>query len=192
MPVVICMARLEYVKGIDVLLQAWKRVQDRLPTPAHLLLVGDGSLRPQLERLTRALALTAYVEFAGLRTDTVAQWQRGSLCVLPSRREGMPAALLEAMACALPCVATRVSGSEDLIQSGYNGLLVEPDDDGSLADALLQLLLDAELRTRYGWAARAMVEQHYTLEHMLHRYLELYDALVQPLGLVLSGTASAK
>lgn len=177
--VVVSVSRLCYQKGIDVLLQAWKLVTEQLTEPALLVIVGDGPLRPQLILLTQALGLEERVEFAGARRDIAAQWQRGTVGVLASRWEGMPNTLLEAMACGLPCVATRVSGCEDIIQSGENGLLVEADDYTDLAQALLTLLQKPEQARRYAQAARQTVETRYTQEHLFAVQLALYHELLQ-------------
>jgi glycosyltransferase involved in cell wall biosynthesis len=177
---VVCISKLRYEKGIDVLLRSWRLVMEQLPqsAQARLVIVGDGPLRSQLERLVEELGITDCVEFAGLRSDVPVQLRRGSLAVLPSRWEGMPNALLEAMACGLACVATRVSGSEDMIQHGINGLLVEPEDDEGMAQALLTLLCDSALAERYGQAAREAVEQRYAFERIMDTYVELYRSLV--------------
>ena len=101
------------------------------------------------------------------------------MAVLPSRWEGMPNALLEGMACGLPCVATRVSGSEDIIQHGINGLLVESEDYQDMAQALLTLLRDPGLAQKYGQAAHGTVDRHYSLERVMDRYVELYQRIAE-------------
>src|SRR5207244_3756077 len=163
--VVVCVSKLRYEKGIDVLLQAWQLVHQQAPQ-ARLIIVGSGYLQAQLECMAKELGIAASIEFAGLQSDVPGQLHRGSMAVLPSRWEGMPNALLEAMACGLPCVATRVSGSEDIIQHGVNGLLVESEDYQNMAQALLTLLRDPGLAQQYGRAARATIEQYYSLEHI--------------------------
>jgi glycosyltransferase involved in cell wall biosynthesis len=173
---VVCVSKLRYEKGTDVLLQAWHLVQKQMPD-ARLIIVGSGPLQGQQEMLADALHIRQSVEFAGLQSDVPAQLHRGMIAVLPSRWEGMPNALLEAMATGCACVATRVSGSEDLIQNGVNGLLVTPEDYSGLAEALLTLLKDPTLAKKYGAAARASIEQHYTLEHILDMYIDLYREL---------------
>jgi glycosyltransferase involved in cell wall biosynthesis len=175
--IVVCISRLCYQKGIDVLLQAWHMVQKQSPL-ARLAIVGDGPIRTQLECMTEALGLANSVEFTGLQSDILAQLHRSDIAVLPSRWEGMPNAVLEAMACGLPCVATRVSGSEDMIQHGINGLLVEPENYHSLARALLVLLQDPELVKKYGQAARTTIEQHYSLDHIIDQYIKIYRQMV--------------
>jgi glycosyltransferase involved in cell wall biosynthesis len=176
--VVLCLARLTYQKGIDVLLQSWRLVYRKMPQ-VRLIIAGTGPLQGQLERMARELGIESGVEFAGLRSDVVTQLQHASIAVFPSRFEGMSHALLEAMAASLPCVATRVSGSEDLIQHGVNGLLVEPEDYLALAQALLDLLDDPALSRKYGYAARATVEKHYTLEHIMDTYIDLYHRVAE-------------
>ncbi len=175
--VVVCVARLDYQKGIDVLLQAWRLVQREVPQ-GRLIIVGSGPLQAQLELLAQALHIQHSIEFAGLQHDVPAQLHQGSLAVLPSRCEGMSNAILEAMACGLPCVATRVSGCEDLIQHGVNGLLVASEDYQGMAQALLTLLRDPLLARTYGQAARATVERHYARERVIDQYVNLYQTIV--------------
>jgi glycosyltransferase involved in cell wall biosynthesis len=175
---VVCVSKLRYEKGIDVLLQAWAIVQRQRPE-ARLILVGSGPIQTQLEKMAQALGIADTVEFAGLQRDVPAQFQRGAIAILPSRWEGMPNALLEAMASGCACVATRVSGSEDLITPGHNGLLVEPEDAEEMAQALLTLLNTATLVKRFGQAARATVEQQYGLEQIIDRYVAMYHLLLK-------------
>lgn len=178
---VVCVSKLRYEKGIDVLLQSWRLVHVQMPE-ARLILVGSGPVQPQLMQLAEALGVADSVEFAGLQSDVPAQFHRGYIAILPSRWEGMPNALLEAMGCGMACIATRVSGSEDLIQSGENGLLVESEDYVAMSEALLTLLRDTPLAQQYGQAARATVEQHYTLEQVIEMYSDIYRTLMKREG----------
>ncbi len=189
--VVICIARLSYQKGIDVLLQAWHLVHEQAPQ-AQLIIVGDGPIRDQLQSMARALDIANSVEFAGVQSDVVVHFHRSNLSVLPSRWEGMPNVVLEAMACGLPCVVTRVSGSEDLIQHGVNGLLVESEDYQGMAQALLTLLRDFALAQEYGNVARATIEQHYSLEHVIDIYVELYQRIADHRGPIAKDTPSSE
>lgn len=174
---VVCVANFRHQKGIDVLLCAWSLLVEQLPE-ARLILVGSGPLRDSLQRLVAELGITASVEFAGLCSDVVQQYRRGRIAVLPSRWEGMPNALLEAMACGRACVATRVSGSEDILLQEEHGLLVEPEDRDGLASALWLLLTEPALARRYGQAARQHIEQHYTFTRIMERQRELYAELL--------------
>lgn len=175
---VVCVAKLRYQKGIDILLHAWRSVSAQVPA-ARLLIVGDGPLLASLSHLASELRITGSVEFTGLCADVPRQLQRGRVAVLPSRWEGMPNALLEAMSCGLACVATRVSGSEDLLSQGGCGLLVEPEDVDGLAAALLRLLKDPDLARRYGQAARHSVEQFYLFERIMYKHIALYRSLAK-------------
>ncbi len=179
MHTVVCVSKLRYEKGVDVLLQAWHLVQQQIPQ-ARLILVGSGPIQPQLTQMAEALDIRESIEFAGLQNDVVAQLHRAGIAILPSRWEGMPNAVLEAMACGIPCIATRVSGSEDIIQQGVNGLLVEVEDYEAMAEALLMLLNNATLAKQYGQAARATVEQRYSLEYITDIYIELYQKMIIP------------
>ena len=173
---VICAARLSYQKGIDVLLLAWTLVCKEFPQ-ARLIIAGTGPIQNQLTYLAQALGIEKSVEFVGLQSDAASLWHKAGIATLPSRWEGMPNVVLEAMACGIPCIATRVSGSEDIIEHGVNGLLVEPEDYQELAQALILLLRDPELARKYGEAARETVEQNYSLEFFTDIYLELYRQL---------------
>jgi glycosyltransferase involved in cell wall biosynthesis len=92
----------------------------------------------------------------------------------------MSNALLEAMALGVPCIATDISGSRDLIQSGQNGLLVPPENPNRLGDAILELLGNSGLSSRLGQEARKTVSRDYTLENVSGRYSALYEALSPP------------
>jgi glycosyltransferase involved in cell wall biosynthesis len=174
---VVCVAKLCYRKGTDVLLQAWRYVQKEFPD-ARLRLVGKGPIHDQLQRMVQELGIEQTVEFVGLQSDVSPYLRNASIAVLPSRIEGMPNALLEAMACGLACVATRVSGSEDIIQSGVNGLLVDSENYEAMAQALLALLRDPELAAHYGQVAHQHIEQYYAQERITDAYLKLYQFLL--------------
>jgi glycosyltransferase involved in cell wall biosynthesis len=180
---VTCVARLEYQKGIDVLLLGWRRMistssEWRIPLMPKLRLIGDGALRPQFERMAAELNIRDSVEFLGLRSDILDLLQQSWGFVLPSRNEGMSNALLEAMACGLPCIATRVSGSEDIITDGLNGILVESEQPVQMADALRCLIEDTELAQRLGREARVTVVREYQLAQSVERCLALYYQLL--------------
>jgi glycosyltransferase involved in cell wall biosynthesis len=175
---VVCPARLSYQKGQDVLLKAWCTVRKRVPT-ARRVLAGDGPQRPQLELLAAELGIADAVEFAGLVGDLQALFAAAHGFVLPSRYEGMPNALLEAMAAGMPCVATRVSGSEDIIIENESGLLVSPEDPAALAGALVTILTDHERASSLGREARARVVRCFDQRRVLDESIRLYSSLVR-------------
>ena len=102
--------------------------------------------------------------------------------VLPSLGEGIANTILEAMACGLAVVATDVGGNPELVQHGFNGLLVPAADPQALADAIVKLADDADLRLAMGKAGRQMAEQRFSLETMVARYQRLYSSLLQTLA----------
>ncbi len=180
---IICVARMDYAKGVDVLVHAWGRMirepaQWRVDLRPRLRLVGYGVLTRQIRRLVAELGIQDSLEFLGLRADVVDLLQRAWAFVLPSRWEGMPNALLEAMACGLPFVATRVSGSEDLIADGINGLLVEPEQPDEMASALRCIIEDADLAQQFGQKDVATVLGEYQLTTVVEQCLSLYHRLL--------------
>lgn len=142
---VLTVGRLLPVKGQDVLLRAFAMVVTHVPR-ARLVIIGDGTSRAELLRLAGELHLEDAVEFAGEHDAAGVRARLGEARVfaLPSRSEGLPLALLEAMAAGVPAVATCVGGVPDVLVSGA-GLMVPPDDPAALAEALSAVLLDAEL-----------------------------------------------
>ena len=180
---IICVARMDYAKGIDVLLHAWGRMlrepaEWRAHLKPRLRVVGEGVCRAQMERIVDGLGIQDSVEFLGLRTDVIHLLQQSWGFVLPSRWEGMSNALLEAMACGLPCVATRVSGSEDIISDGVNGLLVNPEQPAEMAQALRRIIEDADLAQRLGQEGRTSVVRDYQLISVVKQCLEVYRRLL--------------
>jgi glycosyltransferase involved in cell wall biosynthesis len=181
--ILLCVASLEYSKGIDILLTAWARLMNMPVTwrknfQPCLYLVGDGTLREELENLTITLGIQQSVQFLGTRQDVAALMQKAWGFVLPSRWEGMSKALLEAMACGLPCVATRVSGSEDVIEQGTNGLLVEPEQPELLSYALRLLMDDVHLTSKLGWQGYETVMGYYQLNATMQANLTFYRHLL--------------
>lgn len=153
-PTVVFAGRLESVKGLDVLLDAWEQVQRR--APARLLILGKGS---QLERLqAQAAALPdggASVQLLPFQANPFAFIERADVFVLPSRREGFPNVLLEALALGKPCVAANCpTGPRELLGDDEYGLLVPPGNVEALANALVRMLSEPALRARYGAQAR--------------------------------------
>lgn len=177
--VMLCVARLQYPKGIDILLHAWRRLLDmpgvwRTTIKPRLQIAGAGNLEPQLKWLAGELGIAESVAFLGSRADVVPLLQQAWGFVLPSRWEGMPNALLEAMGCGVPCIATRVSGSEDIVQDGVNGLLVAAGEPAQLAEALYHLLTDTSLALKLGTAGRATVVRNYQLSYVAQQFEDLY------------------
>ena len=175
---IVMVANLRPEKGHDTLLAAAPRILARHPD-ASFTFVGDGPRRAALETLARALGVTGRVHFAGESRDVAPLLAQHDLFVLPSRSEAFPNALIEAMATALPVVATAVGGILVVIRPGVNGQLVRPDDVDGLADAVLALMDDPAAAAALGQAARADVERHYTIDRMVERFEQLYLAEIE-------------
>ena len=167
-------ARLVYQKGLDVLLQAMAQTPN-----VALEVIGDGEARVELEKLAVSLGLSQRIHFDGWRSrpELPDCYRAADVFVLPSRHEGMPNAILEAMACGLPVIATRISGNEELVRDGETGLLIPPDEPIALAAALSALAADDQLRRHMGRAGRALVESRYTWRRAAEAYLDLIRQL---------------
>jgi len=177
---VLFVGRLHPQKGLDVLLPAFRRVIHSRPDIGwRLWLLGDGPLRPKLRMMAEQQGIGPAVKFWGQVNNVPAYLAQADMFVLPSRAEGMSNALLEAMAHGLPCVATRISGNTDLIQHNENGLLVTPESEAALAEAIIRLADDEVLRQKVGRLARQTVEAEYSMDRIAERYVRLYTMLLQ-------------
>lgn len=176
-PIILFVGRLVPNKGPEVLLRAAPRVLER-HQDARFVFVGDGPMRQQLNRVARELNVERSVAFLGHRSDVPTLMQTAAAFARPSTLEGMPLTVLEAMACALPTVATRVGGSPELIRDGETGYLVEPGDDAGVASKLIQLLDSPEQAARMGENARRAVEQSYSWTRVVDRTEALYQSVV--------------
>jgi glycosyltransferase involved in cell wall biosynthesis len=175
---VVCVSRCRPEKGVDVLLKAVRLLMRSL-AGLRLDVVGGGELQPALEREARVGSYSHAIAFHGDVADVTPFLRSADVFALPSHTEGLSNALLEAMSVALPCVATNVGGNPDLIEPEVTGLLCEPGDPASLADALKRLLVDDGLRARVGRAAREKVERDFSLDSVAARYESLYAELVR-------------
>jgi glycosyltransferase involved in cell wall biosynthesis len=159
-------------KGLLQLVRATAGLVER--HPAFLLLVGDGPLREELQRLIVACRLSEHVRLAGARSDVPEILKIADLFVFPSRTEGLPNALLEAMAAGLPIAATDVPGCRDLIAHERTGLLTPYGDIDALGRAMARLLSQPSLARRLGETAAAEAASRWTLEQSLDGYAALY------------------
>ncbi|MDI6893219.1 MAG: glycosyltransferase [Bacillota bacterium] len=166
-------ARLTYQKGLDILIEAAARVVAGEPR-ARFVIGGEGPERPRLEEMIRARGLEGRVTLAGFVQDVPAFLAGLDIYVLSSRYEGLPLATLEAMAAALPVVATDVGGVAEAVVDGVTGLLVPPGDAAALAAAILALLRDPERVRSLGRAGRQRVEAQFDCELMAARVVDVY------------------
>lgn len=164
-------------KGIDILLKAWKLVIQHFPE-AVLLIIGDGDMK-MYEDYTRQSGIAGSVKLLGRLFNTRDYLASADVFVLPSRREGMSNALMEAMLFELPCVATDISGSRDLIQNKINGLIVPPADVQALADGICYMLQHPQEASVMGRKARYTIINEYDINLIAQKYLRLYKTLIR-------------
>jgi glycosyltransferase involved in cell wall biosynthesis len=188
-PLVLQVARFHPVKDHATALRAFaKVVQDAaaLPSPDSrspaalpvLLLAGDGDARPAAQTLAEQLKLGDRVRFLGVRQDVARLMAAADVFLLSSLSEGISVTLIEAMATALPIVATDVGGNGEVVRHGQTGLLSPRGEPAPLADNLLQLLRDSDMRQRFGQAGRRRMLAQFQQEQMHARYQRIYDKLL--------------
>jgi colanic acid/amylovoran biosynthesis glycosyltransferase len=175
LPLIVCVARLAPAKNLALLLRACANLRDR-GVRFRCVLVGDGRCRVDLERTRERLGLEQLVEMAGAaeQTEVLGWWRRASIAALSSDSEGMPVSLMEAAACGVPAVATRVGGIPELIEHEVTGLLTPSGDAPALADALERLLANPRWAAEMGAAARRHVEKRFSLKLQIDRLLTLW------------------
>ncbi len=176
---VIAVGRLDPQKGPELLIDAAGQLIPQ-HDDLHVLFVGAGPLDEELRRTVRDRKLADRIHFAGWRPD-VAELLKAAYCLaLPSLWEGMPNAVLEAMAAGLPVVASQVEGTAELIDNGKTGFLVAPSSVTKLASALDQLLRDDDAAKSIGRAAQASGRQHHAIDAKVAEYERLYLSLLAP------------
>ena len=172
-PVVGAIGRLEHQKGFDTLIHALANVEG-----STLVLVGDGNERAALERLAKSVGIADRVIWAGWSDEPRRYLSTFDVFALPSRFEGFPLALLEALLARSAVVAADVGSVSEAVVDGKTGLLVPPDDSGALAHAIRRLLADAGLRRRLGEQGRQLILERFTAAHMTRAFEELYIELL--------------
>lgn len=166
-------AMLREQKNLDQLLEAVPAILRQHPGTGFLL-AGGGPLEGALREQARALGIDENVRFLGRRPDVVDVLHALDIYILPSRSEGLPLALLEAMAARRCIVATRVGAMPQALADGHCGRLIPPGQPAEIARAVVELLADASAREGLAQRALARVEQHYSIATMLARYQALY------------------
>lgn len=169
--------RLEPPKDYASLLHAFRDAATE--RPAHLVILGEGSLRAALEALASELGIAARVTLPGSRTDVPRLLSGADAVVLSSIREGLPNALLEALAAGRPAVATTVGGVREIVSDGESGYLVPPGDPAALAAAMARMMaLPVEARERMGLAGRRHIEADLSADAMADRWRGLLESAI--------------
>jgi sugar transferase (PEP-CTERM/EpsH1 system associated) len=169
--------RIDRIKNHVALLDAFPLLLDRFPAPQfdlRLAVIGEGPLLQTLRNQVASEAWADRVWLPGARADVADIMRSFTVFVLPSLSEATPVTILEAMATALPVVASRVGGVPQLVLDQQTGLLVNPSDTEALADALSTYIRDPQLRAQHGTAGRAHVLAHYSIDEMVAGYDSLY------------------
>jgi sugar transferase (PEP-CTERM/EpsH1 system associated) len=174
--------RMETVKNQLTLVQAFVHLLNQEPNAREslrLVIIGDGPLRMEAEKLLRDANADRLAWLPGEREDVPAIMRSLDLFALPSLREGISNTILEAMASGLPVVATRVGGNPELVEERKTGLLIPPANSIALAGAIRSYLLHPELLSIHGQAGRKRAEDCFSLEKMVSGYTAVYDKLLE-------------
>jgi glycosyltransferase involved in cell wall biosynthesis len=175
--IVLTVARLHPQKGHRYLLQAAPGIRQIIPN-VHFLFVGEGQLEEQLIAQIKEDKLENCVHLLGVRQDIAQLLAISDLFVLPSLWEGLPNAVLEAMAAGVPVVATNVDGCPEVIVDGETGFLVPPKEPQLLQKAVLEILQNDSLSIAMSQAARQYAVEHFSVESNISNYLSLYEQLL--------------
>lgn len=180
-PVVLLAARMLWHKGIKEFVEA-ARILQKKGLKAEFWLAGMPDMsNPAAVSVSRLLFWHRQgdIRWLGFQKDMPALYQQASIVCLPTRyREGIPVTLLEAAACGKPLVATDMPGCREIVKPGENGFLVKPGDVGSLTDALEELLIDAELRRKFGLYGRSLVEKNFSDKKVIADTFAVYQELL--------------
>jgi N-acetyl-alpha-D-glucosaminyl L-malate synthase BshA len=177
--IVLFVGGLEPRKAPDILIKAMSKVVKSVPN-SKLVIVGSGSMEKMLKNLVRSLGTSEHIRFAGFvkNDEKVLYYRSADVFALPSLYEIFGIVNLEAMACGVPIVASKVGGIPEIVKRGENGLLVPPRDVDALADAIIYLLENEDIRKRMGERAKVMVKA-YSWEKIAEKYEEVYKGLVE-------------
>jgi glycosyltransferase involved in cell wall biosynthesis len=178
--VITLVANIRRVKGIDVMVETAAIVCRRFPDARFLVVGGvqESDYMRQVAELAERLHVTENIIFAGRHLEVPSILKACDVFYLPSRSEGLSNALLEAMACRLPCVATDVGGNAEVVAHGQSGYLTPAEDAGQAAKRIIELLQEPSLAAQMGLAGRRTVETRFTVQLMIGKLTELYEGLM--------------
>lgn len=177
-PQLLFTGRVVYQKGLDLLIQALSEI---MAIEWELSIIGDGSFKNQLHQLVNKYGMGSRVRFHGWckQEELLPILAQAHIFINPSRHEGMPNAVLEAMASGLPVIASKIAGNEDLVVNGKNGFLVKNENVSELREAIKTLLTNKPMREKMGRESRALVENKYSWTHSGEAYLALLQKAVE-------------
>ncbi|HCJ66688.1 MAG TPA: hypothetical protein DHV62_05005 [Elusimicrobia bacterium] len=172
--IVTFVGRLTKQKGLDFLIRGWRKICTNT-FEIHLLLIGDGEERNNIENLIAQLKIQNMVHLLGNRHNIVDLLQASDIFILPSLAEGLSNALLEAMSCSLPVIATNIGGTAEIIENRTNGVLIELNSINQLYEGIIALTTNPELSSTLGRNARNTVKENYSIEKITQSYISLYE-----------------
>jgi len=176
-PLIVTAARLSYEKGVDTLIHAAAVLRQTYPQ-VRIVVVGEGPFRADLETLIRAHQLRDVVQLDGFHENVWPALAAADIVCMPSKSEGMPNALLEAMVIGKPIVATRAGGIPEAVESERSALLVQPEDPRDLAAALGRLVVNREFGQKLGEVAQRVVQARFSAKRAVADYALLYRRLL--------------
>lgn len=175
-PKLLFVGRLSPVKGVNYLIRALPRILEKFPK-ARLEIVGYGSQEKELKALVKNLSLENKIIFSGgvVNKELPKYYHKSSVYILPSLVEGLPVAIMEAMACGCPVIATSVGGVTDLIENNVTGLLIIPKSVDEISQSVIKILSDKTLRENIIRNARKKIEENYEWNIIASKFENLYD-----------------
>jgi glycosyltransferase involved in cell wall biosynthesis len=171
--------RFAVVKNHEMLVAAFAQLVGQQPLPTELWLVGDGELREAVQHQVRALGIESRVRFLGVRSDIPDLLRAADVFVFPSRWEGNPLSVMEAMATGLPVIATAVGGVPELVEDGVSGILIPNEDRDALVAAMQRMVEQPDLRVQMGQAARCRAVERFDIRQTVRAYEALYEEILQ-------------
>ncbi len=172
-----CVGNFRPEKDHRNLIEAVAKISNKI-SGVKILLVGQDPMREEIERLVSEKQLEDFFCFTGPRQDIPELLMVCDAFVLPSRNEGMPRALMEAMLMGLPVITTDAGGTPEVIENNISGLMVPKQNPDALAEGLLKIVCDSSLRMHLGRAARKRILEHFSLDVIVNRYIEFYNSLM--------------
>ena len=165
-----------YQKGYDFLIDVIKSFPKWFEN-VHFIWIGAGELKNGLSQRIESIGVADKITILGKVKNVRPLLSISDIFVMSSREEGMPRALMEAMAMSLPCVATSVGGTKEVVENGINGFLSDFGDIEAFADNIRQLIESSELRKQIGAAARKRIVEHFGIEIIARRFIRLFECL---------------
>lgn len=175
---VLFVGRIEKAKGVDILIKAIYEIKFKYYLNITVALVGNGSLKSEYERLVKELDLEDNIKFLGIRRDVEDLMKKSKVFVLPSRWEGLPIVILEAMANGIPIVSTKVGGIPEVIEDGVSGVLVSPESPEKLAEKILYILNNRVFGEDLAINAFEKVKKNYSISVYTRKLLEFYKEVI--------------